>query len=275
MPAISTYGVQQVGAKNTPSFKLYVTKENKPLSPFHDVPLHCSDVPNADCLMVVEIAKWTNAKLEISKGLPLNPIKQDIKKDKLRYVKNVFPFHGYPWSYGALPQTWENPTKADTHTQCLGDNDPLDVVEISGAPVSAGAVLPVKVLGCMALLDEGETDWKILAIDATHPLADKLNGPEDIEREMPGLVDGTRRWFRVYKVPDGKPVNHFAFDGACQDRQFALKVIQEAHREWQDLYRKGHEGIVVSKEADVVDLGPAEPDVLPDPAVLEYHYVRD
>jgi inorganic pyrophosphatase len=34
----------------------------------------------------------------------LNPIKQDIKKGKLRFVKNVFPHKGYIWNYGALPQ---------------------------------------------------------------------------------------------------------------------------------------------------------------------------
>lgn len=34
----------------------------------------------------------------------LNPIKQDVKKGKLRYVANVFPHRGYIWNYGALPQ---------------------------------------------------------------------------------------------------------------------------------------------------------------------------
>ena len=34
----------------------------------------------------------------------MNPIKQDIKKGKLRFVNNCFPYHGYIWNYGALPQ---------------------------------------------------------------------------------------------------------------------------------------------------------------------------
>lgn len=34
----------------------------------------------------------------------LNPIKQDVKKGKLRYVANVFPHKGYIWNYGAVPQ---------------------------------------------------------------------------------------------------------------------------------------------------------------------------
>ena len=56
--------------------------------------------------MVVEVPRWSNAKLEISLGEKLNPVKQDIKKGKLRFVANCFPHHGYIWNYGALPQTW-------------------------------------------------------------------------------------------------------------------------------------------------------------------------
>lgn len=41
---------------------------------------------------------------KITKDEFLNPIRQDIKKDKLRYVPNIFPHKGYPWNYGALPQ---------------------------------------------------------------------------------------------------------------------------------------------------------------------------
>ena len=39
-----------------------------------------------------------------------------------------------------------------------------------------GEVKQVKVLGVMALIDEGETDWKVIAIDINDPLSSKLNG---------------------------------------------------------------------------------------------------
>lgn len=42
--------------------------------------------------------------LQISKEELLNPIKQDVKKGKLRFVRNCFPHHGYLWNYGAFPQ---------------------------------------------------------------------------------------------------------------------------------------------------------------------------
>ena len=39
-----------------------------------------------------------------------------------------------------------------------------------------GEVKRVKILGALALLDEGETDWKIITIDHEDPLFDQLNG---------------------------------------------------------------------------------------------------
>jgi len=76
------------------------------MSYFHDIPLFADQ--NNDILnMVVEIPRWTNAKMEISKEEPFNPIKQDTKKGRLRFVRNCFPHHGYIWNYGAFPQVWD------------------------------------------------------------------------------------------------------------------------------------------------------------------------
>lgn len=45
-----------------------------------------------------------NFLFQIATKDPLNPIKQDVKKGKLRYVANLFPYKGYIWNYGAIPQ---------------------------------------------------------------------------------------------------------------------------------------------------------------------------
>lgn len=73
-------------------------------------------------------------------------------------------------------QTWENPDHVDQHTNCKGDNDPIDVVEIGERVAQLGEVKRVKVLGVMAMIDDGETDWKVIAIDVNDPLAEKMNG---------------------------------------------------------------------------------------------------
>ena len=105
-------------------------------------------------------------------------------------------------------------------TKAKGDNDPLDVCEIGELVSKTGDVKQVKVLGIMALLDEEETDWKVIVIDVNDPLAHKLNDIEDVERHLPGLLRATNEWFRIYKIPDGKPENQFAFSGECKNKKY-------------------------------------------------------
>jgi len=231
------FSVYEAGAKNSLDYRMYFRGENGPISPFHDIPMY-ADKENNIFNMVVEIPRWTNAKMEICTTDALNPIKQDTKKGKLRYVSHFFPYHGYIWNYGAFPQTWEDPTKTDTHTGCLGDNDPIDVLEIGTAVAKQGDVLQVKVLGIMAMIDEGETDWKVVAINVKDPLADQMNDIGDVEKFKPGLLQATHDWLKVYKMPDNKPENEFAFKGEAKDKAFALEIIHETHEYWKKLVHK-------------------------------------
>ncbi|RMY17986.1 hypothetical protein D0865_16764, partial [Hortaea werneckii] len=131
--------------------------------------------------------------------------------------------------------TWEDPNATHPETKAKGDNDPLDVCEIGELVAKPGEVKQVKVLGTMALLDEGETDWKIIVIDVNDPLAPKLNDIEDVERHLPGLLRATNEWFRIYKIPDGKPENQFAFSGECKNRKYAMDVVRECAEAWEKL----------------------------------------
>ncbi|KAE8148660.1 inorganic pyrophosphatase [Aspergillus avenaceus] len=229
-----SYTVRKIGQANTLEHRVYVEKDGQPVSPFHDIPLYANEQQGI-LNMVVEIPRWTNAKQEISKEEFLNPIKQDVKKGKLRYVRNCFPHKGYLWNYGAFPQTWEDPNAIHPETKAKGDNDPLDVCEIGEIVGYPGQVKQVKVLGVMALLDEEETDWKVIVIDINDPLAPKLNDVEDVERHLPGLLRATNEWFRIYKIPDGKPENQFAFSGECKNKKYALDVIRECADAWEKL----------------------------------------
>lgn len=67
-----------------------------------------------------------------------------------------------------------------------------------------GSVTPVKCLGALAMIDDGELDWKMICISTADPLAAKLNDVEDVEREMPGELKKILEWFRDYKIPDGE-----------------------------------------------------------------------
>lgn len=219
-------------AEGTLEYKLYFEKDGKRLSPWHDLPLTGTGGSFGG---IIEIPRGTTAKMEVSKSDELNPIKQDVKNGKLRQVTYQ---GGYPWNYGMIPQTYEDPNVTDAWTSCKGDNDPLDICEISGTPLPRGSAIEVKVLGCLGLIDEGEMDWKIICINAADARAAALNDIGDVEAAFPGLLKTTHEWFRDYKTVDGKPQNKFAFDGQFKDRAFALKVIDEAHHCWKNLVEK-------------------------------------
>uniref|UniRef100_A0A914W942 Inorganic pyrophosphatase n=1 Tax=Plectus sambesii TaxID=2011161 RepID=A0A914W942_9BILA len=235
--APSKYTIEERGALFSPDYRCYFKGPEGYISPWHDIPMY-ADPAKKTFNMFVEIARWNNAKMEVGVKEPLNPIKQDIKKGVPRFVDHCFPHHGYIWNYGAIPQTWEDPAHIDSDTNAKGDNDPIDVCEIGSKIHTRGSVLEVKILGALAMVDEGETDWKLIAIDVTDPLADKLNDIDDVEKYMPGLLRATVEWFRIYKIPAGKPPNQFAFNGQFKNREYALRVIAETNEFWKILMKK-------------------------------------
>ncbi|KAL2709342.1 Pyrophosphate phospho-hydrolase [Kluyveromyces marxianus] len=223
-----------IGSKYSASFKQYLKLDNGEIgSYFHDVPLGL-DVAKRTCNMVVEVPRWSNGKFEISKSEPFNPITQDIKKGKPRFVNNIFPYHGYIHNYGAIPQTWEQPV-IEVLPGLKGDNDPLDCCEIGSSIARMGDIKQVKILGSLALIDDGELDWKVICIDVEDELTPKLHTLADVDKYMPGLLDATRTWFRDYKIPTGKPPNQFAFNGEYQDVATTLDTVQDCHNAWSTL----------------------------------------
>lgn len=91
-----SYTVRQVGESETLEYRLYfgmsstqknlmmekidyqLEKDDTLVSPFHDIPLW-ADKEKGIVNMIVEIPRTKRAKLEISRDIPLNPIKQDVK----------------------------------------------------------------------------------------------------------------------------------------------------------------------------------------------------
>lgn len=85
------------------------------------------------------------------------------------------------------------------------------------------------------MIDDGELDWKVIAINSQDPLFSQLNDIDDVEAKLPGVVSGIREWFRWYKTPDDKPLNAFGFDEKVLPKKVAEEVIEETHHYWKDL----------------------------------------
>lgn len=152
-------------------------------------------------------------------------------------------------------------------------------------------ITQVRLLGVIGLIDGGETDWKLLAIDINDREAYTLNGLIDIEQNMPGLLNATVNWFRRYKIPEGKPENEFAFGGEPKDASFARQIVKETHEHWKHLMegvetvhgidrscsKCGYQSKIRSEDAKcmVENMAPKtdiRDDVTPSAATQLYHY---
>eukprot|EP01052_Picozoa_sp_SAG31_P029876 SAG31_NODE_3011_length_4788_cov_5.207080_1_plen_400_part_00 len=241
---------ETAGEPGTPTWRLYFyIRENddnanssaRRISPWHQIPLWAdglSDVHEfgAPVHFCCEIPQETRPKFEIATTEIDNPIHQDVKNGQLR----EYQYAEMPHNYGALPQTWEDPNVVDKDTGLGGDNDPLDAVEISGESLPCGAVVRAKVLGALAMIDDGETDWKVIVVAEGTELHDLCENCEDVDQNRPGLLDNLREWFRLYKTAEGKPKNSFALDEKYTSAEFAqLELLRGTHEMWKQLMRRG------------------------------------
>ena len=64
----------------------------------------------------------------------------------------------------------------------------MDVVEIGSKTLDMGGVYPVKPLAVLAMIDDGELDWKVVAIRTDDPKASSVNDVEDVERCANGAI---------------------------------------------------------------------------------------
>lgn len=98
----------------------------------------------------------------------------------------------YPANYGSL-------------TQSLGgDNDPLDVIFYTRAPLQPGTLIKLRAIGVLKMIDGGEVDDKIVAVPTSKidPTWDDVKSMSDLPKIEQERLEA---FFRVYKqLPDGR-----------------------------------------------------------------------
>lgn len=212
-----------------------VTESDIIQSFMHDIPLYpeietgLSSVANI-VNMIVEIPRFTTEKLEIKTNADKNPIMYDLKDGKIRNVcyhaKNAEK-PGYPFHYGALPQTWENSFKIDHRTGRLGDDDPLDCFDISLISAYTGSIRRVKVLGAIAMIDDERTDWKIIGINTEDPRAELYDSMQQLPIDILNqIID----FLSFYKLPKITQFNK----KMIWNVEDSVGIIRSLHEEWQE-----------------------------------------
>lgn len=90
---------------------------------------------------IIEIPTGSKAKYELDKDSGL------LKLDRV-----LLSAVHYPANYGFIPQTY------------CEDNDPLDIMVLCSIHLEPLCLLEAKVIGVMRMIDQGESDDKILAV---------------------------------------------------------------------------------------------------------------
>ncbi len=154
--------------------------------------------------VIIEIPKWSKNKYEIDKKTGL------IKLD--RAMKTA---QDYPFDYGFAPQTyWE-------------DGDALDVVVLTTYALHPGILVEVRPVGIMKMIDDGDSDDKIIAVPENDERWKVIQNLEDVNEHT---LKEIRHFFETYKSIEDKKVEISGFEG--KDK------AMEAVRKSVELYKK-------------------------------------
>lgn len=142
---------------------------------------------------VIEIPKGSHNKYEFDEKLGV------LKLDRVLYSP-VF----YPLDYGFIPETRSE------------DGDHLDIMIIGGDPTFPGCVVSARPIGLLKMIDSGEEDFKILAVQKDNPRLDTIKDIKDVESSNPHLLKEIAHFFKVYKDLQGKKVELGDWEGKEQ-----------------------------------------------------------
>lgn len=184
---------------------------------------------------IVEVPYATLAKVELKKDLPDHPHAQDLRRLSGNKVPRFYQMAPL-FNYGYIPQTWDSNRLGVFQQKGLqGDQDPIDIVELSNRPVLTRLPIEMEVLGALGLVDQGELDWKILCLDSAEARKLGVYTLADAQARFPERLNYVWDFFRVYKTLEGKPENVYLENGRFFDEAEARQIVRDSHREFQDL----------------------------------------
>ncbi len=137
--------------------------------------------------IVIEIPAGDNQKWEVDKES--GALNWEVVGDSLR----VISYLPYPANYGMVPRTF-------LPYESGGDNDPMDIF-LLGPAKERGTVVPGRVIGVLKMLDRGEQDDKLIAVDLDSWFGG-VYSIDDLESHFPGVIKILSVWMENYKGKD-------------------------------------------------------------------------
>jgi inorganic pyrophosphatase len=181
----------------------------------HDIPAFTAD---SLVNVVIEIPAGTNQKWEVNKTSGQIEWEQ-VSPDSFRVI-NYLP---YPANYGFVPQTLLPKASG-------GDGDPVDVF-VLGSSIDRERIIQVRIVGIIHMLDDNESDSKLLAV-STGEAGFDINSHEMLINKYPGLVEIIKLWLMNYKGENKISIL------SVNDENDAFRYLKTANDDYIDLKTK-------------------------------------
>ncbi len=158
--------------------------------------------------VIIEINRGSKNKYEIDKKTGL------IALDRVAHTAQDFPY-----DYGFIPRTlWD-------------DDDPMDVILLTTFPLNPGILVRARSVGIMNMIDDGESDDKMIAVPLDDPRWDDVKDLKDINshtlREM-------EHFYSTYKKLQNKEVKVAGF----KDKNSAKEAFARGRKLYEDKFGK-------------------------------------
>ena len=165
---------------------------------WHDIPRGENTPNELNC--IIEIPKGSPNKYEIDKRTGL------IALDRANYSSSPYPF-----DYGFVPQTlWD-------------DGDALDIIVPSTFPLVTGILVRVRPVALMEMIDDGESDYKVIAVPVDDKRWDDVQDLEDLNQHN---VKEWKHFFETYKELKEKDV--VVKIGGIKGKAEAIEAIKKS-----------------------------------------------
>lgn len=168
-------------------------------NPIHDLPIG-KKAPE-EVYAVIEIPRGSHNKYEYDEELGVFTL------DRVLYSQ----VH-YPLDYGFIPGTRSE------------DGDHLDIMVIGGDPVPQGCVVASRPVAMLEMIDGGEKDYKILAVQVKNPRLTHLHDLKDVEAWNGHLLKEIQHFMESYKHLEGKETEIAGWKDAAAAKEEILSA---------------------------------------------------
>lgn len=157
-----------------------------------------------------------DALIEIPLGSK-NKYEVDHVTGRIRLDRVLYSAMIYPAEYGIIENT------------LAPDGDPLDILVIASEPTFPGCIVPARVLGYLTMIDNGQLDYKLIAVADCDP---RYADIQELEQLSPFVLKEIANFFENYKVLQNIKVDVGEYHGKDE----AIRIIEQCRETFLGLH---------------------------------------